>query len=279
MKKPQWFALLITTALGLCLATQGCSQKLSNTQQLTLTGSSTVAPLMVEIAERYQTEHPEVTFDIQTGGSNKGAEDVRTGANDIGMMSRSLKPNETDLVTFTIAQDGISILLHQSATVSSLSRQQITDIFTGKVNNWQQVGGNNLPIQVLSKNVNHATLGLFAKYFSLAPEQVKATQLVGDNAEMIETILDNPAAIGYVSIGTAEYQIVHGIPLKLMPLEGVAATIQEVSRGAFPLSRPLNLVTAEVPEGIKRDFIEFSRSTAVEDIIQSQAFVPASSAE
>ncbi|MGD1862947.1 MAG: phosphate ABC transporter substrate-binding protein [Phormidesmis sp.] len=256
-----------------------CSPAPSERQQLVLTGSSTVAPLIAEIAERYQTDHPDVVFDIQTGGSNKGAEDVRAGLNDIGMMSRSLNPDETDLTTFTIAQDGISILLNQSAVVNTLERQQIIDIFTGKVTNWQQVGGNDAPIQVLSKNVNHATVGLFAKYFELEPEQIVATQLVGDNEEVIETVLGNPAAIGYVSVGAAEYKIVHGMPLKLMSLEGIAATIRKVSQGVFPLSRPLNLVTAKAPEGLEKDFIEFSCSSAVEDIIQAQAFVPTSVAD
>ena len=79
--------------------------------------------------------------------------------------------------------------------------------------------------------------------------------------------------IGYVSIGAAEYQLIRGFPLKLFPLEGVAATTQNVSSGDFPLSIPLNLVTKGAPDGLAADCIEFARSTEVENIIRHQAFV------
>ena len=275
VKTPRWFKLLFTVTLCLCLLSQACSQSTENEGRLVLTGSSTVAQLMFGIAERYQIDHPKVTIEIQTGGSNKGIEDVRQSTNDIGMVSRALKADESDLHVFTIAQDGISLLLHKANLIESLDRQQVIDIFTGKIDSWGQVGGPLYPITVLSQGANHATLDLFTEYFGISPDEIQAEQVLGDNEEVLKAVLDDPNAIAYVSIGAAEYQIVHGVPFKLLPIGGVAATIKNVGGGAFPLVRPLNLVTKEIPQGLKKDFIEFAQSPSVEDLIDEQAFVPA----
>lgn len=274
-KSRQWFGFLFSVTLSLCFLIQACSPSVPESTKLLLTGSSTVAPLMTAIAERYQITHPDVVIEVQTGGSNKGVEDVRTGANDIGMASRALKPEEQDLTAFTVAQDGIALVVHQSNRIQTITPQQAVDIYTGNLSNWKTLGGDDSSITVLNKTANHATLELFAKHFKLEPESIVADRLVGDNTEMIETILENPSAIGYVSIGAAEYKIVNGIPLKMMSLEGVPATVQSVSKGIFPLSRPLNLITKEEPAGVKKEFIDFARSPAVEDIVQAQAFVQA----
>ena len=269
----QTVTLSIVTFL-FCLITQACSGSDNNTQ-LRITGSSTVTPLMHVIAERYQISHSQVSFDIQTGGSNKGIEDTRQERNDIGMASRMLTPEESDLQVFTVAKDGIGLLLHRNNPVAQLTDNQVREIFTGQTTNWQQVGGNDAPIVVLSKNAKHGTLGVFIEYFGLEPDAVKPDQVVGDNDEVLQTVKENPNAIGYVSIGAAEYQIVHGMPLKLLPINGIEATVENVQEGAFPISRQLNLVTREAPKGVVRDFIEFSLSSAVHDIVREQAFVPA----
>ena len=81
-------------------------------------------------------------------------------------------------------------------------------------------------------------------------------------------------AIGYVSIGAAAYEAKHGTAIKLLPLDGVAATVANVRNGTFPLSRPLNLVTRVVPEGLAREFIEFARSLEAHELVKAQYFVP-----
>jgi phosphate transport system substrate-binding protein len=83
-----------------------------------------------------------IYIDVQTGGSSRGINDARSGLANIGMASRALKENETDLLSFTIALDGISMIINQANPISSLDKQQIIDIYTGKIINWQQVGGN-----------------------------------------------------------------------------------------------------------------------------------------
>ena len=101
-------------------------------RKLVLTGSSTVAPLAAEIAKRFESHHPGVRIDVQTGGSSRGVNDVRTQLSDIGMASRSLKTGESELLHFTIALDGISIILNKANPIASLDKQQIINIYKGK---------------------------------------------------------------------------------------------------------------------------------------------------
>lgn len=245
-------------------------------QKLVLTGASTIAPLAGEIARRFEALHAGTRIDVQTGGSARGINDARKGIADIGMVSRALKPEEKDLRAHTIALDGVGIILHASNPVAVLSTQQIAGIYTGKILNWKIVGGRDAPITVVNKAEGRSTLELFLSYFKLKNSDIKPQVIIGDNAQGIKTVAGNPNAISYVSIGAAEYEITHGTPIKLLPLDGVAASVINIRNGTFPLSRPLNLVTREVPQGLVRDFIEFTRSEQVHDLVEAQYFVPIS---
>jgi phosphate transport system substrate-binding protein len=264
----------------LCLGLTACSSS-SNPQgngtaskKLVLTGSSTVAPLIGEMAKRYESQHPGVRIDVQSGGSSRGIGDARQGTADIGMVSRALKPDEKDLQSFIIAQDGISIILNKSNLVAKLSDAQIVGIYTKKITNWKDVGGNDAPITMVNKAEGRSTLELFAKYFKLEPKDIKADAVIGDNAQAIKTVAGNPDAIGYVSIGSAEYDEKQGTAIKLLPVEGIAASTVNVTNGTFPLSRPLNLVTKTAPMGLSKEFIDFAQSPGVQDIVKEQYFVP-----
>ena len=243
-------------------------------EKLVLTGSSTVAPLASEIGKRFESLHSNVRVDVQTGGSSRGVNDVRAGLANIGMASRALKEKESELLSFTIALDGISIIINQANPVTVLNKQQIIDIYTGKIVNWQAVGGKDAPITVVNKSAGHSTLELFLHHFGLESTDVKPHVIIGDNQQGIKTVAGNPDAIGYVSIGAAEYAVTHNIPIQLLPLEGIAASVANVLNHSFPLSRPLNLVTREAPTGTAKDFIDFASSAQVNDLIEAQYFVP-----
>jgi len=248
----------------------------SSTQTLTLTGSSTVAPVASEIAKAYEQTHPEVEINVQTGGSSRGIADARSGVADIGMASRTLAAEESDLTAHTIARDGVTIIVHQDNPVTSLSNQQIIDIYTDKINNWQAVGGNDAPITVVHKSAGRATREVFLNFFELEPQQVVPDTIIGDNEQGIKTVAGNANAIGYVSIGAAEVNRDQGTAIQLLPLAGIEASSETLSQGQFPLSRPLNFVTNGEPTGLAQAFIEFAQSSQVHDIIQEQSFSPVS---
>lgn len=266
--------LLVLAAALFWLRPFGGSE--SERRTLVLTGSSTVAPLGAEIGKRLESQHPGVRVDVQTGGSSRGIADARSGVADIGMVSRALKDSERDLQAFAIARDGVCLIVHKDNTIAALSDEQVVGIYTGRITSWKGVGGKDAKITVVNKAEGRSTLELFLHYFKLKSSDIRAHVIIGDNEQGIKTVAGNPDAIGYVSIGTAEYDATHGVPVKLLSVGGVDASIENVRNGTFPISRPLNLITRTQPAGLAKAFIDFARSRAVDDLVRSQYFVPIS---
>lgn len=249
-------------------------------KKLVLTGASTVAPLAAEIGKRFEKLNPGAQVDVQTGGSSRGVNDARVGLSDIGMVSRDLKPDEQqELKAFTIAYDGVCMILHKSNPITALTKDQIIGIYTGRITNWKEVGGVDRKITVVNKAEGRSTLELFLHYFGLVNSQVKAQVVVGDNEQDIKTVVGNTGAVAYVSIGTAEFDVEQGLPLKLLPMDGVAATSANVKNRSFPLMRVLNLVTKGQPTGLSKQFIDYARTESVHDLVKDQYFVPLASAQ
>ncbi len=268
MKLTNRFALSSILAFCITLGADAVESK------LVLTGSSTIAPLALEIAKRFEKNNPGVRVDVQSGGSSRGINDARSGVADIGMVSRTLNPDEKDLFAFLIARDGICLILHRNNSVPTLTDNQIKAIYTGKITNWKEVGGLDSRITVVNKAEGRSTLELFLRYFSLKNSQIKAHVVIGDNQQGIKTVAGNPGSIGYVSVGTAEFEAGIGTPLRLLAMNDIAATNENVRDGSFPLTRSLNLVTKDVPTGLARRFIEFAQSEKVKDLVHAQFFVP-----
>lgn len=267
----------LSMASLLCLPVSAGAQKTAADQltgKLVITGASTLAPLIAEIGKRFEILYPAVRIDVQSGGSSRGVADARQGLADIGMVSRAMKEEERDLSAFPVALDGVCPILHRENPVQALTDEQVVAIYTGTVTNWKAVGGTDAPITVVNKADGRSTLEVFLHYFKLKNVDVKAQVVIGDNEQGVKTVAGNRNAIGYVSIGTAEYDSTHGVPIKLLPIGGVAASTENVRKGIFPLSRPLHIVTRIPPAGLAKAFIEYAQSKAVHDLIMQQYFVP-----
>lgn len=251
-----------------------CSCAHAADNKIVLTGASTIAPLALEVGKRFEKARPGMRVDVQSGGSSRGIADARSGAASLGMVSRALKPAENDLTAHLIAYDGVCVILHRDNPVKALSEAQIKAIYTGQISNWKQVGGIDARITVVNKAEGRSTLELFLHYFGLANSQIKAHVVIGDNQQGIKTVAGNPGSIGYVSIGTAEWEAAHGTPIRLLALKNVAPTTENVRNGTFPLARPLNLVTKGAPAGATKLFIDFIKSGKADDLVLGQFFVP-----
>lgn len=268
---------MATMGVGLVAAMllAGCGKNsASQENRLTLTGSSTIAPLAQELGQRFEQLHPGVKIDVQAGGSSRGINDTRQGLAQIGMSSRGPKPEEQDLKWHPIARDGIAIIVHRDNPIKELSFDQIVAIYTGKQKSWHEVGGSTAPVTVINKAEGRSTLELFLQHFKLKASDVKPDVVIGDNQQGIKTVAGNPNAIGYVSIGTAEYEANHGVPIKILPLNGVIPTLKSLIDGSFPLARQLNFVTKNTPTGLAKDFIEFAQSSQADALIEKQYFAP-----
>jgi phosphate transport system substrate-binding protein len=189
-------ALFLTAMLAVYAAPEA--------QKVVLTGSSTIAPLAAELGQRFEALRPGVEVDVQSGGSSRGIHNAREGLADLGMVSRALTAEEADLHTYTIA------------------------IYTDRINRWSEIGGPDRPNTVVNKAEVRSTLELFLVHFGLRNSEVKPDVMIGDNAQGLKTVAGNPWSIGYVSIGSAEYEAAHGGPIRLLPLDGVKASMATV---------------------------------------------------
>ncbi len=164
--------------------------------------------------------------------------------------------------------------MHSSNPIKELTRQQVIDIYHGKFDNWSELGGPDQEIIVVHKAEGRATLEVFLKHFQLKNPDVKAGVIVGDNQHGVKTVSGVKGAIGYVSIGSAEASVKSHGSIRLLPVDGVAATTAAVASGEFPISRPLNLVTVLSPDELALTFIRFCQSEEVHDLVVSQYFIP-----
>ena len=258
----------------LMLLTGYSTLSLASDNRLTVTGSSTVAPMILEISKRFERLHPGVRIDVQTGGSSRGINDTRTGIADLGMVSRALKSTEADLTAYLIATDTIGIIVHRSNPISTLSHQQIRAIYTGATTNWRQLGGDNRPITVVNKAEGRSTLELFLANFELKNSLIKASVVIGDNQQGIKIVAGNPGAIAYVSTGTATYEEAAGTPIKQAAISNHINPLTPVTSQPYLISRQLNLVVKNQPSGLAQQFIEFAQSESVHDLIAGQFFTP-----
>lgn len=244
--------------------------------RLIMTGSSTLAPLVSQIAKRFEQVHPKVRIDVQTGGSSRGIADARRGTADIGMASRPLSEHEQqEMVPYVIARDGVCVIVHANNPVRELTDRQIRDIYTGKINHWHQIAGPNAQITVVDKAAGRATREVFVKHFKIDSKTIQADLVIGDNEHGIKTVAGNPHAVGYVSLGAAQSSAQRGVPVKLLPVGGVEASTANLAAGRFVIDRPLVLVTPGPAHGLASAFIDYCRSEQVHDVVRDMSFVPA----
>lgn len=243
-------------------------------RDIRLTGSSTIAPVMQEISKLFEQSEAGTRIFVETGGSSKGIADLRKGLADIAMVSRDLKPGEADLKAHVIARDGIAALVHAGNAVNAISQADLRGIFTGAITNWAQVGGASGEIIVVSKGEGSATSVVLNGFLGVTADQIKGDLVATENAQMIKTVSLTPGSIGYVSIGAAVVDIGFGVPVKLIALGDVPATLENVADGSYQATRPLNLVTAGAPDPALSNLLAFSKSTAVSGIIRELSYTP-----
>ena len=265
--------------LGALLCLTGCNREVepkadTKAMRVSVVGASTIAPLISELAKAYEQEHPGVRIEVQAGGSSRGIMDVRSGTAVLGMVSRDLKPDEQDLEHALIAKDGIGMIVNKGNPVAGLSKEQVIGIYTGQITNWKEVGGDDAPITVVSKAEGRSTLEIFSSFFGIPYKDIKAHVIIGDNQQGIQTVAGSPAAVGYVSIGSAEYEAGQGAAIRLIPMGDQVPSTASVASGQYAISRDLNLVYKTPLNEQVQDFVAYAQSKQAEDFVTRMYFIP-----
>jgi phosphate transport system substrate-binding protein len=264
-------ALFSWTLLALCHA--GCQPAEPPADHLVLSGSRSMAPLMSDIAQRFSDRYPAIRINVESTPGDRSINDTRTGLADLGMLGRPLRPDETGLHAFPIARDSLVFIVHRSNPVRALSDEQIAGLFTRLYQSWKEVGGNDRPVTLAGQGEGRAAREVFLDHFGLQPGHVRADPTVSSSEQAIEAVAKHPSAIGYASLGAAA-RAEAKLPIRLLPLGKVPATLDNVRNGHYPLVRPLQLLTREPPRDHILEFLQFARSTEVYDLIDKHGFVP-----
>lgn len=251
----------------------GCIGGETESKTLSLAGSTTVEPIATRAAEVYMEKHPGVKVTVQGGGSGTGIKMVGEGTADIGNASRKIKDKERDLYPdlagTIIAYDGIAIVVYPSNPVTNLTKQQLQDIYAGKIRNWNEIGGEDKEIVVVTRAEGSGTRDTFIELV-MNKGKVEETPAViqkPSNGAVKSTVAGNENAIGYIGLGYVDSSV------KSMKIDGIAPSSTTVKGGTYPISRALYMYTKGSPSGLAKDFIDFILSSEGQNIVEEKGFI------
>ncbi|MFT6140810.1 MAG: phosphate transport system substrate-binding protein [Psychromonas sp.] len=243
---------------------------------ITVSGSTSVTNVMEVLAETYSKETG-IDVEVQGTGSSAGVRAAKDGTSMIGMASRDVAPKEIteDTEVIVIARDGIAVTVNNSNTIKSLTKEQIATIYRGEAKNWKEVGGEDKPIVVVTRDTASGTRGAFEDILKLTRKingikvsTITPTAQVGNGNGMVKTIVaNNDFAVGYISLGSVDGS------LRAVAVEGVAATDANIVAGQYKIARPFVLLVKKDVAQEARDFIAYILSDAGQDIVTAQGYI------
>ena len=260
----------------------------SRENSIQIKGSDTMVNLAQAWAEKYMDKNPREFIAVTGGGSGTGFSSLISGTCDIAMSSRNIKDKEIALAKqkgispyeIKVALDGLAVVVNPNNLVNKLTIDKLAQIFTGKINNWKELGGPDAKIVILSREVNSGTHVYFKEHVlrkgdpNSKEEFAPSALLLPSSQAIADEVANNPLAIGYYGMGY--------ISAKQRPIlvagdeksEYIAPTIENVVKGKYPISRPLFLYTNGEPTGLVKKFVDFVLSKEGQDIVLATDFVP-----
>ena len=243
--------------------------KLSGT--VTLAGSTSMQKLCEAMIESFEEAYPDITVTAEYTGSGAGLEALAGGKTDIGNASRSLKDGEkqSGAVENIVAIDGIAVITHKDNTVSDLTAQQLTDIYTGKITNWKDLGGADEAIVVLGREAGSGTRGAFEELLKIE-DQCAYAQELDSTGGVLAKVAATPGSIGYVSLDVVDDTV------KALSLDGVAPTEENIVAGSYKLSRPFvmaTLGTIEEQNDLVKTWFHYVQSDEGQTVIKAMGLI------
>lgn len=264
-------ALILLVLSVMCMGLQGGALA----KDITMKGSTTVLPIAQITAEVFMDQHPDVKISVQGGGSGIGIAGIIDGTCDIGDSSRSMKEQELSNAVNKgvnpkanfVAMDGIAVIVHPSNKISGLTKNQLKDIYIGKISNWSALGGASQKIVVVSRDSSSGTFESFGE-MALDKAKVRSDALMqASNQAIASTVAKTPGAIGYVGLGYISSQV------KALVLDGVMPSNTTVLSNKYKLGRPLFMYTNGTPQGVVKDFLDFVLSEDGQKLVEEAGFV------
>ncbi|MFQ5944447.1 MAG: phosphate ABC transporter substrate-binding protein, partial [Anaerolineales bacterium] len=253
-------------------------------------GSDTIVNLALAWAEAYKSVEPQVNISVTGGGSGTGMAALINGTVDVANASRQIKleerteaeANGIEPIEFIVARDAIAIIVNPSNPIDELTIGQLSDIYSGKINNWSELGGEDRPIVRLSRETNSGTHVYFLEQVLRHGDKEDSTLfspdtlLLPSSEGITSEVRENPNAIGYDGLGYVTDDV------KVIAVAGEASepfvlpSIQSVNEAQYPISRDLYMYTAGEPSGPILTYLEWIMQANAQTIVSDLGFVPAS---
>jgi len=242
---------------------------------IVLDGSTTVGPVAKSFAA-YFTKKYGVRVSVSESGSGNGAKSLINGSCTVATMSRAMKDAElaaartkgVNPVATVVAMDGLAIVVHPGNPVRALTKAQISSIYTGRINNWKQVGGPNANIVVIQRESNSGTAESFKDLVVGKGVQIKGSaETQSSNGSVKSRVGSTPSAIGYLGLGFVDRSV------KAVSVNGVLPDVKTVRSGSYPVSRPLYFYTNGQPSGVVKQFVDLPKSADGKRMISELGFV------
>lgn len=259
-------------ALALCGAAASAEMK------IVIDGSTTVGPISKAFADFYKENHSGVNITISESGSGNGVKSLMNNACDIANMSRFMKPAEFKScvdkgilpVAHVVAFDGLAVVVNPKNPVKALTVSQIADIYTGKISNWKQLGGEDAKIVVVSRDTNSGTYETFNELVLKKAAITKDAEYVGSNGQARTRVNTTKNAIAYVGLGFVDDTV------KPLSVEGILPTAKSISTGKYPIARPLYMFTNGYPKmgSDVYNFVTLHLSKEGREIVSDLGYIP-----
>ena len=270
MNKKICFALLIILIIA------GCSSAPVQVATIHIKGSDTMLLLTERLAEKYMQEHRGISIYVEGGGSASGIRALSNGLIDICCASRGLNASEAKILadhfgslglSFLIAKDALSIYLNENNPVKNLTIEQLRGIFTCKIKNWKELGGDDAPISPITRTPNSGTYLYFKEHVLSEDDYCNDLSSKATTDEVVKEVESNKYAIGYGGIGFKD-GIVHA------SVNGIVPTVANVINDKYPISRYLHFYTLDTPKGAVRDFIDWVVGPEGQQIVEESGYIP-----
>ena len=282
--------ILLVAGCGGGGSTTGTTTPSTISGNITIKGSDTMVNLGARWAEEFMKDYPKVSISVTGGGSGTGIAALINKTTDICQASRKMTTDEIanaqknglEPVETVVALDGLSVVVNPSNTISQLTFQQLSDIYTGKIANWKDVGGKDASIVALSRDTNSGTHVFFKEHvvqMAGLPTQDKKLEygskvlMMPSSKTGVTEVAQNSNAIFYVGMGyvTAQVKVINVKRTEADP--AVAPSVQGVRDGSYPISRPLQLYTNGQPQGATKTYIDWVLGPEGQQIVTELDFV------
>ncbi len=253
-----------------------CTVSSPKTEIIKIKGSDSMLALVEHLAHTFMQKYKTISIYVEGGGTATGIKSLIEGKSDICSASRTLKSNEIkDLVdktgsiglSYLIAKDAISIYLNPENQIKDLTLKQIKDIYTGKIKNWKEIGGEDLPIMLISRSPNSGTYLYFNEHVLFAEPFDKNIIIKHSTLSVQEEVMKYKGAIGYGSIA-------NHLNLTLCKIEGIEPSLENIINDKYPITRYLYFYILDTPSKAVKKFIDWCFSNEGQNFIKNAGYIP-----